>query len=104
MGKDNSAMTIATTNPATGQTVRTFVPLSEAELEARIQRAADTYRRYRRTPVAERARLLLKAAEILESEKEKFGNLMALEMGKTLKAGIEEAVKCAWGCRYYAEN
>jgi succinate-semialdehyde dehydrogenase/glutarate-semialdehyde dehydrogenase len=29
---------------------------------------------------------------------------MVLEMGKTMKAAVEEAVKCAWGCRYYAEN
>ncbi len=95
---------IASVNPATGQTVRAFTPLSEAEVDARIQLAVDTYGRYRRTPVAERTRLLFKAAEILEAEKEKFGRLMVLEMGKTLKAAVEEAVKCAWGCRYYAEN
>ncbi|HEY8196852.1 MAG TPA: NAD-dependent succinate-semialdehyde dehydrogenase [Gemmatimonadales bacterium] len=95
---------IASVNPATGRVVRSFTPLSEAELEARIQRSVDTYRRYRRTPVAERARLLLKSAEILEAEKEKFGQLMVLEMGKTMKAAVEEAAKCAWGCRYYAEN
>jgi succinate-semialdehyde dehydrogenase/glutarate-semialdehyde dehydrogenase len=95
---------IASVNPATGQVVRAFTPLSEAELDTRIQRAADTYHRYRRTSVAERTRLLLKAAEVLESDKEKFGRLMTLEMGKTLKAGVEEAAKCAWGCRYYAEN
>lgn len=97
-------MTIATVNPATGETVRTFTPLSDAELDARLQCAADRYRQYRRTPVADRARMLLRAADILESEKERFGQLMVLEMGKTLKAAIEEAVKCAWGCRYYAEN
>jgi succinate-semialdehyde dehydrogenase/glutarate-semialdehyde dehydrogenase len=97
-------MTIATINPATGQTLRTFVPLSEPELDARLQCAADTFRRYRRTPIAERSRLLLRAAEILESEKEKFGRLMVMEMGKTLKAAVEEAAKCAWGCRYYAEQ
>ena len=97
-------MTIATINPATGQTLRTFVPLSEPELDARLQCAADTFRRYRRTPIAERSRLLLRAAEILESEKEKFGRLMVTEMGKTLKAAVEEAAKCAWGCRYYAEQ
>jgi succinate-semialdehyde dehydrogenase/glutarate-semialdehyde dehydrogenase len=97
-------MTIATINPATGQTIRTFAPLTEPELDARIQCAADAFRRYRRTPLAERTRMLLKAAEILESEKEKFGRLMVTEMGKTLKAAVEEAAKCAWGCRYYAEN
>jgi len=89
MGKDNSSMTIATINPATGQTLRTFVPLTEPELDARLQCAADTFRRYRRTPIAERSRLLLRAAEILESEKEKFGRLMVTEMGKTLKAAVE---------------
>ncbi len=97
-------MTIATTNPATGKTVRTFQPLTDAELEARLQCAADTYRRYRRTPLADRTRMLVKAAEILEGEKGRFGELMVLEMGKTLKAAVDEAAKCAWGCRYYAEN
>jgi succinate-semialdehyde dehydrogenase/glutarate-semialdehyde dehydrogenase len=96
--------TIASINPATGQTIRTFPTLTEQELEVRIQRAADAYARHRRTPIQERTRMLLRAAEILESEKEDFGRLMATEMGKTLKAGVEEAVKCAWGCRYYAEN
>ncbi len=97
-------MTIATINPTTGQTVRTFPSLTDAELEGRLQCAADTYRRYRRTPVADRTRMLVKAAEILEDEKTRFGKLMVLEMGKTLKAAIDEAVKCAWGCRYYAEH
>jgi succinate-semialdehyde dehydrogenase/glutarate-semialdehyde dehydrogenase len=97
-------MTIATVNPATGQTLRTFTPLSEPELDARLQCAADAFRRYRRTPLPERTRLLLRAAEILETDKEKFGRLMVTEMGKTLKAAVEEAAKCAWGCRYYAEQ
>src|SRR5919112_1148163 len=97
-------MTIATVNPATGQALRTFSPLSEPELDARLQCAADAFRRFRRTPVADRTRLLARAAEILEADKEKFGRVMVLEMGKTLKAAIEEAEKCAWGCRYYAEQ
>jgi succinate-semialdehyde dehydrogenase / glutarate-semialdehyde dehydrogenase len=97
-------MTIATINPSTGQTVRTFQPLVDSELDARIQCGADAYRRYRRTPLGERTRMLLRAAEILDAEKDRFGELMVLEMGKTLKAAVEEVVKCAWGCRYYAEN
>jgi succinate-semialdehyde dehydrogenase / glutarate-semialdehyde dehydrogenase len=97
-------MTIASINPATGQVLRTFTPLSEPELDARLQCAADAFTRYRRTPIAERSRMLLRAAEILEQEKEKFGRLMVTEMGKTFKAAVEEADKCAWGCRYYAEH
>jgi succinate-semialdehyde dehydrogenase/glutarate-semialdehyde dehydrogenase len=97
-------MSIATINPATGETVRTFAPLSAKELEAKLQLAIDTYHRYRTTPLADRKRMMLRAAEILDAEKEAFGRVMVTEMGKTLKAAVEEAAKCAWGCRYYAEN
>jgi succinate-semialdehyde dehydrogenase/glutarate-semialdehyde dehydrogenase len=97
-------MPIATINPATGETLRTFAPLTEPELEARLACAAEAYRRHRRTPIADRARLMLRAAEILESEKDRFGRLMVTEMGKPLKAAVDEAVKSAWGCRYYAEH
>jgi succinate-semialdehyde dehydrogenase / glutarate-semialdehyde dehydrogenase len=97
-------MTIASVNPATGQTLRTFTPLSEPELDARLQCAADAFGRYRRTPVVERTGMLLRTADILETEKEKFGRLMVQEMGKTFRAAVEEAAKCAWGCRYYAEQ
>jgi succinate-semialdehyde dehydrogenase/glutarate-semialdehyde dehydrogenase len=95
---------IASINPATGQTIRTFSPISEQELEAKLQRAVDAYERHRQTPLRERTRMLSRAAEILEREKEDFGRLMVTEMGKTLKAAVEEAAKCAWGCRYYVEN
>src|SRR5690349_17403203 len=97
-------MTIATINPATGQTLKTFTPLTSDELEARLACAEAAFRRHRRTSFADRRRLMLKAAEILETEKEAFGRLMVTEMGKTLKAAIEEAAKCALGCRYYAEH
>ncbi len=97
-------MPIATADPATGQTLRTFEPLTAQQLEARLQCAADAYLRHRRTTFAERAGLMLRAAEILESEKEAFGRIMVGEMGKTLKSAMDEAAKSAWGCRYYAEN
>ena len=97
-------MTIATANPATGQTVRTFEPLTTEQLEGRLQCAADAYLRHRRTTFAERAKLMFRAAEILEADKEVFGRIMVIEMGKTLKSAMDEAVKSAWGCRYYAEN
>jgi succinate-semialdehyde dehydrogenase / glutarate-semialdehyde dehydrogenase len=97
-------MPIATINPSTGETLRTFQPLTPEQLEARLQCAAEAYQRHRRTTFADRARLMLTAAGILESEKEAFGRLMVTEMGKPLKAGVEEAAKSAWGCRYYAEH
>jgi succinate-semialdehyde dehydrogenase / glutarate-semialdehyde dehydrogenase len=97
-------MPIATINPATGETLRTFQPLTPEQLEARLQCAAEAYQRHRRTTFAERSRLMLKVADILEGEKEAFGRLMVTEMGKPVKAAVEEAAKSAWGCRYYAEH
>ena len=97
-------MPIATINPATGETLRTFEGLTEAELDDKIEHAARTFRIYRRTTLFERAAWLLRAAEILEAEQAALARLMTTEMGKLLKAGGEEAVKCAWGCRFYAEH
>ena len=97
-------MAIATVNPATGQVVKTFEPLSDAQLELKLQRAADTFLSYRNTPFAERARLMLNAAAILEKEKENYARVMTTEMGKIFRSAIDEAAKCAWVCRYYAEN
>jgi len=97
-------MPIATVNPATGATLQTFQPLSAAEIEQKLQLAVTTFRAERQTPFAERARRMLKAADILERDKEKFAKLMTLEMGKPYKAAVAEAVKCTTGCRYYAEN
>ena len=97
-------MAIASINPATGETLREFSALSAQQIEQKLQLAADTFRTYRRTSFADRSRMMARAAEILESEKKELGRTMTLEMGKPLKAAIGEAEKCAWVCRYYAEN
>jgi succinate-semialdehyde dehydrogenase / glutarate-semialdehyde dehydrogenase len=97
-------MAIASVNPATGEVLKTFEALTSAQIETKLQLAADTFETFRKTTFAERARMMNKAADILESEKQELGKLMTLEMGKTLRSAVDEAVKCAWGCRYYAEN
>ena len=97
-------MAIATINPATGLLLKTFEPLTDAQLEEKLQRAAQTFLTYRKIPFAERARMMLRAAAILESEKETFARMMTTEMGKTFRSAVDEAAKCAWVCRYYAEN
>jgi succinate-semialdehyde dehydrogenase/glutarate-semialdehyde dehydrogenase len=97
-------MPIASVNPATGEELRTFEPLSDSEIEAKIQTAANTFPEFRKLPFADRARMMSKAADILESDKDALGRLMTMEMGKTLSSAIAEAAKCATACRYYAEN
>src|SRR5580692_5676876 len=97
-------MPIATTNPATGEVIQTFEPLSPAQIEQKLQLAVTAFQAGQKTPFPERTRRMLKAADILERGKDKFGHLMTLEMGKPYKAAVAEAVKSAGGCRYYAEN
>src|SRR5687767_15972461 len=97
-------MSITSINPATGETFREFSALSAQQIEQKLQIAADAFRSYRRTSFADRSRMMLRAAEILDSEKQEFGRTMTAEMGKPLTAAIGEAEKCAWVCRYYAEN
>ena len=97
-------MPIASINPATGETLKTFEPLNRVQLEEKLQRASETWRSYRRTSFADRARMMIRAAEILETEKKDFARLMTLEMGKPINAAVQEAEKCALVCRYYADN
>jgi len=98
------AMTIASINPATGETLKIFEALSDSQLEDKLRLAVSAFSEFRKMTFAERAACMRKAAEILESDKEKFGRVMTTEMGKTYRSAIEEAAKCAWVCRYYAEN
>jgi succinate-semialdehyde dehydrogenase/glutarate-semialdehyde dehydrogenase len=97
-------MPIASTNPATGEVLKTFESLSDAQMEVKLQKAADTFLSYRKVPFAERTRMMLKAAAILDGEKEIFARTMTTEMGKTFRSAVDEAAKCASVCRYYAEN
>jgi succinate-semialdehyde dehydrogenase / glutarate-semialdehyde dehydrogenase len=95
---------IASINPATGQVIKKFESLSDSQIEEKLERAAQAFHDYRKMAFAERARMMLRAADILEKEKESHARLMTSEMGKTFRSAIDEAVKCAWACRYYAEN
>ena len=95
---------IASINPATGETLRTFADLTDSQIEDKLQRSEAAYTAYRRTTPGSRAAWLIKAAEILEADKDRLGRIMTLEMGKPIGAARAEAAKCATACRYYAEH
>ncbi len=97
-------MSIATLNPTTGETVRTFEELSDAALEQKLDQAHKTFAHWKRTSFAHRAERMAKAGEILSSEKDRWARIMVEEMGKPIGAARSEAEKCAWVCRHYAEN
>jgi len=97
-------VSIATINPATGETVKTFTPATSSEVDAAIARAYDRFADYRHTSCAQRARCASATADLLEAEAEEAAAMMTLEMGKTLAAAKAETLKCAKGFRFYAEN
>ncbi|MEZ0365382.1 NADP-dependent succinic semialdehyde dehydrogenase [Mycobacterium sp. pUA109] len=97
-------MSIATINPATGETVKTFNPATSAEIDAAITRAHNRFADYRRTSFAQRAAWMHAAADLLETEADEVAAMMTLEMGKTLVSAKAEVLKCVKGFRYYADQ
>jgi succinate-semialdehyde dehydrogenase/glutarate-semialdehyde dehydrogenase len=97
-------MPIATVNPANGETLKTYEPMGEEELERRLQLAEATFRTYRTMSFVDRGRLLLKAADLLDEDQQEVARVMTTEMGKPIKQARAEAAKCAKAMRWYAER
>ncbi|MFJ8082581.1 NADP-dependent succinic semialdehyde dehydrogenase [Streptomyces sp. NPDC096205] len=97
-------MPIATVNPATGETLKTYEAMDEEELDRRLQLAEATFRTYRTSGFADRARLLTRAAELLDEDQQDIARVMTTEMGKPVKQARAEAAKCAKAMRWYAEH
>ena len=97
-------MSIASTNPATGEVLRTYQPLSPDEVTTRIARAHRAFSDHRLTSFARRATAMRLAADVLDGERDRWARTMTLEMGKPIAAAESEVEKCAWACRFYAEH
>src|SRR6476659_5569940 len=97
-------MPIATTDPRTGEVLKTFDELTDAQLEERLARAAKAADSYRLTTHEERAGWLRAAADVLDKRTDEVAEMMTLEMGKTKKASVAEIGKCAAVLRYYADH
>jgi succinate-semialdehyde dehydrogenase/glutarate-semialdehyde dehydrogenase len=97
-------MPIASINPATGETLKSFESLSDSEIDHRIASAAQAFIKHRRTSFSDRAEKMMRAATILQDDKKGISETMTAEMGKPINAAIAEVEKCASVCRFYAEN
>jgi succinate-semialdehyde dehydrogenase/glutarate-semialdehyde dehydrogenase len=91
-------------NPATEELLATYETLSDGEIEARLEAAVQGFRHQRQTPIDERAQLMARAADVLEQKRNHYADMITAEMGKPIVAARAEVDKCAWVCRYYAEN
>jgi succinate-semialdehyde dehydrogenase / glutarate-semialdehyde dehydrogenase len=102
--RKEKTVSIESIDPATGERLRHFEPLSDSEISKRLDASHRAFRNWRKTLFAERAEKMRRAADLLEDEKKRWGELMTREMGKPIGAAIAEAEKCAWVCRYYADE
>jgi len=96
--------TITTTNPATNEVLQEYTLHTADEISKILNETHKAFQINRKTPIEDRAKLMRKAADLLEERKAMLGNIMTNEMGKTLASAQSEVEKCAWVCRYYADN
>ncbi|BAY51901.1 succinate-semialdehyde dehydrogenase (NADP+) [Thermostichus vulcanus NIES-2134] len=97
-------MVIASVNPTTAEVLKTFSPLGAEEVDRAIAQAAATFETYRLTSFEQRAQWLENTVDLLQQQRETLARLMTLEMGKPIAEARAEIDKCAWVCRYYAEQ
>lgn len=97
-------MAIATVNPATGETEKTFPPHDAAEVERRLALAAAAFNTLKGTTFAQRAEWMRAAADLLDADRESLAEILTREMGKPIAASRAEVAKCARGMRFYAEH
>ena len=97
-------MAIATINPTTGERLCQYPALTDREIDDKLAVAHRAARSWRETPLSERTGVLRRAAELLDQRAIEYGRLMTLEMGKPIRAAIDEAKKCATACRFYADH
>lgn len=95
----------AVTNPATGETVKTFDQISDAELEQVITTAEHAYRSWsRNSTIDERAALIRKVADLHLERRDELAAIIVREMGKPVEQCLGEVDFAADIYRYYADN
>src|SRR5438477_9659047 len=97
-------MAIASISPATGKTIQLFRPHTDTETGQALEYGTRAFEEHRRASFADRAAKMRRAANLLETDRERFARIISTEMGKIFRASVEEIEKCARGCRYYAEH
>src|SRR5690606_15045641 len=93
-----------TINPANGETVNEYERIDALKAKEKIALAGEAFTFWKKTSFAERSKLMHTLADLFDANKEKYARLATTEMGKTIVQARKEIEKCAWICRYYADN
>jgi len=93
-----------TVNPATGEQVNEYERISISKAKEKIAMSAEVFALWKQTDLNERSQKMYALADLFEGKKEEYALLATTEMGKTIVQARKEIEKCAWICRFYAEN
>src|SRR5690606_39198221 len=91
-------------NPATGEYVNEYKRIAISKAKEKIALAGKAYTFWKKTSFTERSQSMHALADLFEENKEAYARLITTEMGKTIVQARKEIEKCAWVCRFYADN
>jgi succinate-semialdehyde dehydrogenase / glutarate-semialdehyde dehydrogenase len=97
-------MAYATTNPYTGEVVKTFPDATDANVNQAIEKAHAAFLKWRESPFALRTKVMQKAADILRKDVDSYAKLLTIEMGKLFSEAKAEVELSARIFEYYARN
>jgi succinate-semialdehyde dehydrogenase/glutarate-semialdehyde dehydrogenase len=102
--KRKKILTMKSINPATNKLIREYAEWDFSQVEQTIELVHQEWLQWKKTLFEHRSALMMKAAGVLRSNKEKYATIISQEMGKPLGESMAEVEKSAWVCEYYAQN
>lgn len=91
-------------NPASGELNRELELYSNEKVNEAVKKAQHAFLDWKKLDIADRAEHIKNAAKVLRKKKQELGELITMEMGKTITESISEVEKCAWTLDYFADN
>lgn len=97
-------MAFITTNPFTGETLAEFPDATDQEVAQALDAAYNAFESWRERAVADRVKILAKAARLLRERKEHYAHIITQEMGKLLRESLAEVDLSARILDFYVEH
>lgn len=101
---DSNSKYMQAINPYTGKVCGTYPHHSDKEVQYIISQVNKEWINWRNTSFDERSKLMFRLGGLLLERKEWLSDMITAEMGKVKRESLAEVEKCAWVCRYYANN
>ncbi|HAW18953.1 MAG TPA: succinate-semialdehyde dehydrogenase, partial [Flavobacteriales bacterium] len=97
-------MEFSTINPWNLEPIEKFNNHTDEEANGIIESVDSTFHQWKKTSFEQRSALLIKVGEVLLKNKQTYAAHITEEMGKPISESLAEVEKCAWVCKFYAEN